>query len=359
MLRKRLLRLLAITLITAFLVAVYLPGGCPAGSVFSAVSEAGQDEVYYVGRDTDDADEDRERDDDEGVDKEEDADNEEDAGDREDADEEEDLDLDLDEEDEEIDDEELSEIQEELAEALDRIAKDPVDISAYEDLAEAYASLGQWDLVVETANQMLALEAGNDDAIILLAAGLYQQGNQEEGMQVLLALAEQESNNGDLYEVIGELEKLRGKLHEALEAFEKAAAVDPEDDDIYEQLGEVYEELGMEGVKVFVDGKRLELDVEPKIVEGYTLVPFRTLAESLDAEVSWDPINREVVVKRNDILIRLVVDSTDAEVNGRAVVLEVAASVIKGRVMVPLRFISEGLDSEVTYQPVGQLVVVN
>lgn len=88
------------------------------------------------------------------------------------------------------------------------------------------------------------------------------------------------------------------------------------------------------------------------------MVPFRALAESLGAQVPWDGNNRQVTVIRADIRIQLSVDSPEATVNGTPVTLEVPATIVDGRVMVPLRFISEGLKAKVTWDPSSEMVVV-
>lgn len=284
----------------------------------------------------------------------------EEADGEEDQDENEDLELDLDEEQNQETEkaaEKLAEIRKDLAMTIEKLSKDPRDTGAYEDLARAYAALGQWDKVAEAANQLLALEPDNKDARVLLAASMYRQGDKEGALQLLQTMAEREADD-DVYEMLGELLESQGKLEEALEKYEKAAVLNPDDPDIFKRLGKTYQKLNREGVKVFVNGKKPAFDVQPQIQDGRTLVPFRALAESLGAQVSWDGNKRQVTVIRADIHIQLSVDSPEATVNGTPVTLDVPATIVDGRVMVPLRFISEGLKAKVAWDPSSQMVVV-
>lgn len=55
-------------------------------------------------------------------------------------------------------------------------------------------------------------------------------------------------------------------------------------------------ELNIGSKKARVDNKEIELDVEPIIKDGRTLVPIRFIAESLGCEVFWD--NGKVIIQK-------------------------------------------------------------
>lgn len=54
-------------------------------------------------------------------------------------------------------------------------------------------------------------------------------------------------------------------------------------------------------IKLVVNGKNIEMDVEPFIANGRTYVPARYVAEALGSSVSWDETNNAVVVKSVDV----------------------------------------------------------
>jgi hypothetical protein len=47
-------------------------------------------------------------------------------------------------------------------------------------------------------------------------------------------------------------------------------------------------------IKLFVNGKQINNDVPPTIINGRTMVPIRTVAESLNADVIWNEENQTV-----------------------------------------------------------------
>jgi len=100
---------------------------------------------------------------------------------------------------------------------------------------------------------------------------------------------------------------------------------------------------------VYVDGDKIDFDVLPIIIEGRTMVPLRAIFEALDAQVEWDGITRAVTGFKQDTNVRLLVDSKTAIVNGKEIQLDVPATIVSGRTLVPARFISESLGAQVSW----------
>ncbi|WP_248928498.1 stalk domain-containing protein [Paenibacillus hamazuiensis] len=106
------------------------------------------------------------------------------------------------------------------------------------------------------------------------------------------------------------------------------------------------------GIKVMYNGTPLDFeDAQPVIRDGSTLVPFRSLFETLGFQVKWSDAGgvRKASGAKDGLEIELTLDSTEAVVNGQTVKLEVPAQMIEGKTMVPLRFISENSGYEVTF----------
>lgn len=97
------------------------------------------------------------------------------------------------------------------------------------------------------------------------------------------------------------------------------------------------------------NGKTLTFDVNPLSVEGRTLVPLRGIFEELGMQVNFDSATKTITGTGKESTIILVQDSKTATVNGRDVTLDVAATAINGRIMVPLRFISESTGADVSW----------
>jgi len=133
----------------------------------------------------------------------------------------------------------------------------------------------------------------------------------------------------------------------------------PGDTELLAKLGELYEKAGETGLKTFVNGTEVEMDVKPFVEKGRALVPVRAISKALKAEVKWDAASRMVEVVRGDAKITLYLDKNEALVNGATVKLETAPVLKNGRVFLPLRFIGEQLKANVSYQDKGDLIIVD
>ncbi len=93
-------------------------------------------------------------------------------------------------------------------------------------------------------------------------------------------------------------------------------------------------------IQVIHDGETLTFDVPPAVIEGRTLVPLRAIFESLGISMAWDPATETITGRSEDREIVLQIDSDQAKVNGAPVTIDVPATLIEGRTMVPARFIA-------------------
>ena len=96
-------------------------------------------------------------------------------------------------------------------------------------------------------------------------------------------------------------------------------------------------------VNLIINGQEVKPDVPPTILNGRTLVPIRIISETLGAQVDWDSATKTVNISYYNDKIVLKIDDKNAYINDTIVELDVTAKTIKGRTMVPIRFISEAL----------------
>ena len=97
---------------------------------------------------------------------------------------------------------------------------------------------------------------------------------------------------------------------------------------------------------------------QPMAVRGRVMVPLRGVLEQMGAFVGWDPATRTVFAEKSGTDIELPIGSRTATVNGRTVTLDVPAQMIRGSTMVPLRFLSEALGSEVALDNATRTVMI-
>lgn len=101
-------------------------------------------------------------------------------------------------------------------------------------------------------------------------------------------------------------------------------------------------------IKVAVDGKVISTDVSPKMEDGRVLVPIRTLA-SLGVKFKWDSKTQTALVTKGSDEVKLTVNKKEALKNNKTVLLDVPVKMIQGRVLVPIRFLSESFGYNVNY----------
>lgn len=104
-----------------------------------------------------------------------------------------------------------------------------------------------------------------------------------------------------------------------------------------------------ENIPIFIDGLPVSLDVPPVMQNGRTLVPFRAIAEALNAEVNWDGETQTVSAAADEARIELTIGSKTAYHNQTPIALDVGPQIIGGRTLIPLRFFSTALGCTVNW----------
>jgi len=112
-----------------------------------------------------------------------------------------------------------------------------------------------------------------------------------------------------------------------------------------------------QAAEIVVDGKKLAFDVSPVTVNGRLLVPFRGIFQALGAEVKWYPRTATVVATKGNNVIQLTAWGP-AYKNGIPIRIDVPPRIIRGRMMVPLRFVSEAMGAYVDWNPATQRVTI-
>jgi hypothetical protein len=112
---------------------------------------------------------------------------------------------------------------------------------------------------------------------------------------------------------------------------------------------------------ITVNGISQKIDAQgskPIIKNGRTLLPIRTLIESLGGQVLWDAREQKVTITLNGHSIVLWIGKTTALVDGSKTTLDVAPIIINGRTYLPLRFISENLGASVNWDDKTQTITI-
>lgn len=105
-----------------------------------------------------------------------------------------------------------------------------------------------------------------------------------------------------------------------------------------------------DNISIYVDGKYLRTQVPPYLSpQGYVMLPMRTVYETLGANVRYDSRNKQIIVSKDDKVIKLSIGSETAYVNGSAERLHIAPQIRDGRTMVGFRDGADLLGAEATW----------
>lgn len=115
---------------------------------------------------------------------------------------------------------------------------------------------------------------------------------------------------------------------------------------------------GQKEIIINLDGQRLDSDVAPYIIPkvNVTMVPLRVISEGLGASVLWSQATRTVTIKKADSVITMTSGRQQATVDNTVVGLDASVELKQGRVMVPIRFVSENLGIRVNWNQSEQVI---
>lgn len=105
-----------------------------------------------------------------------------------------------------------------------------------------------------------------------------------------------------------------------------------------------------DAIQLIVDHKNITELSEPVIENGRVLVPIKFVSDAIGAEVTWDGDERTVLVKKGDKELLLWIGSRLIQYGDRGYgVSDVAPKIINDRTYVPLRVVSNALSIGITW----------
>jgi len=104
-------------------------------------------------------------------------------------------------------------------------------------------------------------------------------------------------------------------------------------------------------LQVSYEGEPVRGDVSSLLVGSTTMTPFRFLWQQQGGSLDWNPQTQQVTARNKDQVVVLTIGSRVAQVNNKDVMLELAAFLMSGRTMVPVRLFEQGLHAQVDWDP--------
>ncbi|WP_422657699.1 copper amine oxidase N-terminal domain-containing protein [Paenibacillus sp. EC2-1] len=98
-----------------------------------------------------------------------------------------------------------------------------------------------------------------------------------------------------------------------------------------------------------VNGASLLSDIPEFLQGGRIMVPLRTVSEAMGAKVTWDAAKRTALVVKGKHGFEVAANEVKAKKDGRLVILDSAPMMREGRLFIPLRFSVEGLGGTIRW----------
>ena len=114
-----------------------------------------------------------------------------------------------------------------------------------------------------------------------------------------------------------------------------------------------------DSVDVLVNGNPVRLDVPARIVDGRTLVPIRFVAETFGCDVSWKQETKKVTIIKDETVLNYWAYQKRARFNGLDVEIDVGPIIERGRTLVPFRSVAESLGAYVRWIATSRDIIID
>ncbi|WP_304942758.1 copper amine oxidase N-terminal domain-containing protein, partial [Vallitalea guaymasensis] len=113
-------------------------------------------------------------------------------------------------------------------------------------------------------------------------------------------------------------------------------------------------------VTVTVQGETVDFpDAQPFIdANNRTLVPIRFISEALGGQVSWDGDLQQATITYDNKVITLVINKKEITVDDEVHVMDTQAILKDSRTYVPVRFVSEAMGANVEWDSTKYIVTI-
>ena len=109
---------------------------------------------------------------------------------------------------------------------------------------------------------------------------------------------------------------------------------------------------------LILDGKSLNFDQPPIMDNNRVMVPIRTIFEALGYTVNWQNSTQTAIANKADHSIIVQVNNPKITYNGGSYYCDVSPKNLSGRILVPVRAVSESAGCEVIWQSSTQTVMI-
>ncbi|MGI6778323.1 MAG: N-acetylmuramoyl-L-alanine amidase [Acetivibrionales bacterium] len=111
-------------------------------------------------------------------------------------------------------------------------------------------------------------------------------------------------------------------------------------------------------VDIVVNGNVINPERQPVSVEGRILSAARDTFEDLGVRVDWYPDSQKIIISKDNYYIGMEVGSNVVNINGIYATTDIAPLLVRGTVMLPVRFVAETLNLGVKWDARNKAVLL-
>lgn len=118
-------------------------------------------------------------------------------------------------------------------------------------------------------------------------------------------------------------------------------------------------------IKVLLDGKPINFDVPPQIIDGRTMVPIRAIFEAMGANVIWNDDIKAATATKDGISAIMVLNSNILKVRNGVenpydiITMDASPTIIHGRTLAPARYVAESFGYNIEWNEISQTVSIH
>lgn len=101
--------------------------------------------------------------------------------------------------------------------------------------------------------------------------------------------------------------------------------------------------------QTFINGQLTELEVPAMVINNRLFVPVRFLSEQLGFDVSWDDVTRTIKILTKKVMIKLDQDHNQAWINDAPVPFDQIGVIVKDKLLLSARTMSDYSDLQIDY----------
>jgi len=111
-------------------------------------------------------------------------------------------------------------------------------------------------------------------------------------------------------------------------------------------------------VIVKLNGVIMYLEQNPVIENGTALVPFRAVLEKMGASVEWNSKTKVITCHKKTKTVKLTIGSNKMQVNNNTVNIDVSPKIVNNYTLIPLRIVAQAFDAEVEWDSKRKVIEI-